>query len=731
MSKLVVLDPTELYDIPVEYMAITNEVEWLRYFFIAEGTYWVKGKQLCDWTEEWLRGWNKTEAIIERKYSPKEKLKSLCYPLPIPNKLTEKQIFSLLNQLDSYQEDKIAYFLAEITNKQPQFWLEEPSLPHLALWLTLIVLSEYQFLEQVWVHQRPEHPLNAYYQTENKLQLLRQWLGIREPLLIELGKYPLPIPDMLKEEFDQYWQQKIYSSEGKIIDQLIPTTQSGMEEIAQISYQFLNKHPQWITKEKEVKLSGYLASQQKKELTKQKAPPEPLPLTLEKTTEEVLTWVTEKYLPFRCWEIENKQSTSKQKISDFLAESFVNWIVEHYSQLKLIPVDDSPLNYNVAHLVQNLCQDHPVFWVVVDGLGWLDHLELISYLTENHGLAVENGIQPRLSILPTLTKYAKWSLYSQLLPNSSQWKDDISQGFSLLQIGKRYTDKQVNKLYKDLKQKKHSLYCWDTTKFDALQHNQQDWHSFYNLERTKSLKGIAEDICYCVKQYPEPEKLKILIASDHGQLLGISTKIANCPAELKPEGRTALGTTNDERFIVLNSDRYGIPETLSIIRGSESFGSFSYTESREIIGSHGGLFPEEVIVGVSILCQSVKRIPVVVYCQGEGKAKEKGELKITIHNPNSIPITDLCLYIDQLYMFKNGQPLTTIKANDKITLNIIIPEFPEFPINHSGNKLKISLSGNLDFCYSQSEYDSVKLDEDSYIIIKRIFSSGFNIDEFF
>ena len=64
--------------------------------------------------------------------------------------------------------------------------------------------------------------------------------------------------------------------------------------------------------------------------------------------------------------------------------------------MKVDSVEHSYLNYNVAQKVQNLCQSTPVFWVVVDGLGWLDHQELISLLTNDYKLAVETAIEPRL-----------------------------------------------------------------------------------------------------------------------------------------------------------------------------------------------------------------------------------------------------------------------------------------------------------------------------------------------
>ncbi|MEH1892409.1 MAG: BREX system Lon protease-like protein BrxL [Nostoc sp.] len=264
-------------------------------------------------------------------------------------------------------------------------------------------------------------------------------------------------------------------------------------------------------------------------------------------------------------------------------------MLQHYPQMQVESVENSYLNYSVASRVQNLCQESPIFWVVVDGLGWLDHLELLSLLTNNYKLAVETAIEPRFSILPTKTEYAKWSLYAQLFPNDSAWVADVGKAFVKMGMGKRYTDRQVDKLYNALRKKTSKLYCWDTDIFDSLYHSQKDWQSLYKLDRLHTLEGIAKKIDYCLQQYPDPDALRIVIASDHGQMIGTSEKITHCPSELEPKGRMAIGKTNDTRFVVLEGDRYGLPHDISIVKGSASLGSFSYTSNKKIIGNEDNL----------------------------------------------------------------------------------------------------------------------------------------------
>ncbi|GAC1490373.1 MAG: hypothetical protein NVS2B14_02420 [Chamaesiphon sp.] len=181
---------------------------------------------------------------------------------------------------------------------------------------------------------------------------------------------------------------------------------------------------------------------------------------------------------------------------------------------------------------------------------------------------------------------------------------------------------------------------------------------------------------------------------------------------------------------MLESDRYSLPHNISIVRSSASLGSFSYTTNKEIIGSHGGIFPEEVIVGVSVLKKCVQRRLVLIYCRGEGKAKEPGELEIVIDNANSVMLTELCLCIKEIPSFQTGKPLKEkIPANSKVSFKLQLPEWPELPPNYEGNCLY--LSGELTFHFANAEAGVVLLDSESAIIVNQMFSSGFDINEFF
>lgn len=730
----IILDPSNVYPVPAGHISIRTEVEWLQHLGRHHAPCWVSGQRLCHWAEDWLRVWNQMHRVTIQA-SPRSRLEQWLAGIAIPDDWNDTKVLSLVVKLDTYpDEDAIASVLASQTKSDPVLWHPEPSREHLAQWLTVAVPSDLQPLEQAWCQALPPSDWTSFYQPDHKLDILRQWLGLQEPSLPILGNYPHPIPSIIQAEFEQFWQQRLYRNHAQDLDNLDLARISGGDRVAELAFTILIQRPQWITRDRTHRLFRYLTSDQRRSLDAHQAYPLPTPLPLEASPEETLQWVTDQYLPFRQWEIISKQPPIDQQDSTVLAESFVNWILEHYPTLKEDPVETSHLNYHTGYQAQEQALQHPVLWVVIDGLGWLDHQDLIRYLTESNTLRLETEPQPLFSILPTKTEYAKWSLYSQRLPNRAAPKVQAAQGFNV-KFGKRYTDAQLDQLYKDLRRRNYQLYCWDTTEFDAMFHHHTDWLSLYSKERSLRLKVIAERIHHCLDEYPDPDALRIVIASDHGQMLGITPQMSNPPPGLTLQGRMALGATDDPRFVVLESDRFAVPEHVSVVRGAGSLNAYSYTTNQGVIGSHGGLFPEEVIVGYSILRRQIQRSAVLVHASGTSHGHQNDHLSITIQNTNSVSLSNLCLHIQEIPELSHGyyldEYISWIAQGDTVTVDILLPHSITMSGNHQENHVHLSLQGHLSFQYAGTgEMGSAILDPDSHMTIQRMFTSGFEIDDF-
>ena len=731
IDQTIVLDSSGLYPVESGYMAITTEVEWLQSFGVSNSAYWIIGDRLCEWTLKWLEVWDKTD-LVKTKQSPRRALESTFDPLPLPDDWTDQQLITLELKLSQFPKDNpIAFLLSDLSNSNPQIWHESASPQNLAAWLTTQIPSEYQPIEKLWQHRQAEQDniLGQYYQTHYKQTLLKQWLGIVKPNIPDLGDYPLAIPDAIASEFDQYWTQIILQSDGNILES-ISTDQVGLERISRVAYKLLSDRPTLISKSKIAKLS--LNSQQYSELIAKLQPTKPNSLPISSDYKTAFDWVTNDYLPFRKWETVTQKLPIDQRQSDSLASSFEEWIYNHYSSLRVTPVAESQLNYNVAAIVQSLVSEQfSVLWVVIDGLGWLDHQELLQYLTESKQLAIETALSPRFSILPTKTEYAKWSLYAQLTCDDTSWNlsADLNKVFKKVGVGERYTDsKRETQLYPALTQNKYQLYCWDTEKLDELYHSGRDWGSLYDVERPNTLRNLAEHIKYCVKQHPNSQVLKVVIASDHGQMMGEVAQIKDYPEVLEAKGRMAIGKTNDPRFMVLDKDRFGLPHDISIVKGAFCLGSFNKNTAGESLGTHGGLFPEEVIIGVSVLSTVVTRSPVFISCHGNGKANQSGEITITIDNSlNSVPLTSLCLYINEIPLLQKGYSnLETVPAYTKASYPIAIGNYPELPLDALNSS--IPLTGQLLFYFADTDKGYATLDSISAITIQQMYVSGFKKD---
>lgn len=657
---------------------------------------------------------------------PREQLQQSLPDLAIPEDWDPATCLDLVSRFDRNDRDPLVTLLASLSDRDQAFWNDSPSLRHLATWLETTLDPKFAPLTAAWLRRHPHHILTPFYRTPNKLDLLRQWLGISPtPAPPELKSYPLPIPAVLRAEFTAHWDQQLRTSGGTCLDTINPHQQCGIDLIAQRSFLLFEQSPAYLNPQRHQKLRSHLSHRANQQLTTLTAPPKPAPLPPAATPDEALRWATQDYLPYRRWEMVVAKLTAEQGESTAIADSFVTWIYDHYPILKVTPVAESSINYHATHEVLQLTDSSPVLWVVIDGLGWLDHTDLLAILADQD-LVAERDPQPLFSLLPTLTKYAKWGLYAQQTPIAERWKDTVVDGFKKIGIGQYYPDSQEATLIRDIQAHKHNLYCWDTTRLDEVYHSRGDWENTYNIDRQKELEAIAGRIQRLVNSHPHRETLRVAIASDHGQLLGRCPGTITAPPTLSVSGRVAYGATDDQRFLTLTSDRFDLPQDISVVRSAASHGRLSYTDGTHATGFHGGLFPEEVVVGFSVLRLNVQRQPISVCVQGAGEAGKPTTLTLTLDNPNPVTLTNLALTIHSLGLMCD-RCLNASAPPGKSTYQIDLPTTPDLPPNSDTSP--VPLDGTLTFNYTAAESAQMPLTH-SFLDIHQVYSSGFDINEF-
>jgi hypothetical protein len=541
----------------------------------------------------------------------------------------------------------------------------------------------------------------------------------------------LEIPVAVIPDFDSHWISKITQTDGRVIDSLDVPQQSGMSRVANVAANVLKVKSAWLTETRLNKLAPFLDSHLLYKLRTLIPPKPPTPLSADADITRALDWATAEYLPYRRWQALNASNDPHRVEAEILAESFVNWLLNAYPSLKLDSVADSVLNYSVAAEVARRSTESPVFWVVVDGLGWLEHLELVRKLCSLQGFSLSVQPIPKIAILPTKTEFAKWSLYAQLLPSHSSWEPDAGKGFRSTALSERFTDAPSRReaLAVDIRAASRRIYCWDTTKYDSLFHNDTDWAHLSGVAVPNMLSMIADEIGYFVSQHPDPPSVQVVICSDHGQLIGENQELTSLPPQFEYSGRLSFGAVQDPRFVTLDADKFGLPRTISIVRGSGCIRPYQVNQSGDAMGMHGGLLPEEAVVGVSVLRLGVKRKPITVLCRGNGKAQQHGVLHVEIVNPNDVRITDSYLYIPEISELQGGVPIRIdVEAFGQSTIDLNIGKWPELPTGSKSESLK--LTGGLRFQFGGLENAEVAISASSSIQITQMFRSGMDIDDF-
>ena len=733
MGKFV-LDPTGLYSPAGDAVSVASERQWLEHVGRTSNACWVSGEWLCRWTREWLRYHDATQLVVDEKRFPRPLLQAYLKNVPIPNEWDDRRVLAWVEKLESYPtEDCIAYFLADLTCSAPGIWFEPPSIEHLAYFLGLEIPSELQPFLSVWaegLRGRIDEEWVKYYASDERQEVLRSWLGIQSGACPD-EVFPLEVPGNLEAYFDAHWATKLTQTECAVLDSIDVAKQTGIRRIAAVAAGVFASKQSWLTTARFRKLVPFLPSQTAQQLRALIPPDPPMPLSLDASPAAATKWATSEYLPYRKWQTRYEPHGAAAEVAQDAAALFVDWLLNAYPTLKLDPVAHSSLNYSSTTEVMTRSAKSPVLWVVVDGLGWLEHVELLRILCGSGRFSVTNSLTPKIAILPTKTEFAKWSLYSQLLPSHLTWEPDAGKGFQNTADCERYTDAPSRResLAADLKANKRRVYCWDTVRYDSLFHNDTNWRHLVEVAVPNLLATIADEILYFVSQHPEPASVQVVICSDHGQLMGEHEQLDSTPTECEYSGRMAYGSVEDPRFVRLDAEKYGTQRDISVVRGPGCIRPYQVSHSGEAVGVHGGLYPEEVIVGMSVLRLGAHRKPLTVVCSGMGKAQQAGILRVDIVNPNESNVTDGYLYVSEIPSLAGGIPLRLdVAPFGQTTVYADVDQWPESPFGGDSNRLK--LTGVLRFRFSSVEDSESQLSAASALEITQMFRSGLDIDEF-
>jgi hypothetical protein len=245
--------------------------------------------------------------------------------------------------------------------------------------------------------------------------------------------------------------------------------------------------------------------------------------------------------------------------------------------------------------------------------------------------------------LPTITDFAKGALVHGVQPT-------FMKEFELLGFDVSELQTPVPQL---LKSKPGDLLIWRIQDPDRTYHTKNK-SSMLKKEIEGQLSTIAQKIVDVANCIPTTIPLKIIVTTDHGRFLGVSKRNVAVPANMQAHGRAAWGKTDitfdktgyqiEDDLVYLSKDRFGLQsDDAAVILSDCAFINDAYPQE---ISTHGGLFPEEVVIPWMVFERNVEKPELDVNISGEGRANQPGIATITVLNPSIVDISIKKLELD-------------------------------------------------------------------------------------
>ena len=717
MNAKLILDASRENDCPDGFLAVESEIEFLR----LEGgdqPLFVRGELLCQWARELCRARGLKEGIA-------------FVELPSPRNCLRLLIG---DWADGAQADVLAHAV-DLLNRHPNltrggllarltgadFWAEAPSREHAARWL----LSEFggeltplvEATRELWARDCADEAMRRLYELplNERQAALKEWLS-KDDESAALGIFPVAVEGVAAKTLRDLWGQKLREASGQALEKFSAKNPNATL-IAHEAYEYFCYRWDHLTPGAMTRIGPLLSPSQRSHLERLVPRDVPEPLPVDASEQEALAWAAQQYLPYREWQVGAAlDEEAKARAAEKLGESFADWLLENYPRLTTKSGEDSPLNLRGKYLVNELIKSYRVLWVVVDGLNYLNHRRLLRLLANTDAaLSVEQD-HKLLAVLPTITEKAKYGLTSGLLPSQNlkgEWNISKVLADSFPQAKYAGVD-QMDKLKAWLADESVRLCYWNMTAVDDCYHTQTDADAIHNIVGSL-LDALAKNISQRVMAAANPDRVAVVISTDHGQMLGPCLKHEGKLKEADVHGRTAKGNllaleiganqaylkTPDGSAVVLDPIMFQLSEPTTLALRSYHFGARSRDARGRAWGVHGGLFPEEVVVGLSVLLRKHQRKAITASIAGTGEVGKGGRMTLWIDNPNPAPLRLLTLTLNEADEYRSEFPLN--REVEGLSQSSVELELRRFPAPVSDEQL--NLTGALSYEFSHGVRD--------------------------
>ena len=603
----------------------------------------IRGRQRCEWARALAdaRNWRVHEVQPLR-----EELLTLC------SSLTTEQAEEIAQRLGQrFWDLPRPLTLAGVAEALfgGVFWRHEPSEEHASAWLTWLVERAPTGVDAVlaralaglWQGRSDGITEYCYRVTtrEEAISIIAERLGLQPSAFPreEWEKFPLELRESVVQAIEEWVRKQLIASNGAAVDNWIAAGVSPRvwSRIGNQVSQYFKQNPQYLTLERLDALRPYLSSFELERLAS--LCPRPDPGLPPEGFEAVCQWFRDRYLPWREWTLSSGDEAALERARE-IGRRFATWCLEQYPKLGVSPQAGQLFGWARVNELRTQSDDATVtLLVILDGCSVSDAVSLLRHVQAETDRFTVTRNDVVLTSVPTVTQFTKPALLAGVPPDQIRQADPDETSSRLREVIAALERAAPG-----------AVVTWRLSEPDASYHRARTREDANN-EVDLRLRSIARALRQIADEVPAARRLRVVLTTDHGRLLGKARRTLTVPPGWHTHGRAAWGPATgqrintgfriEERTALLDAAAYDLPAEYAyrIALTDEAFVTSDGRGGEEWF-PHGGLFPEEVLVPWIELERDLAVPAPVVVIKGEGRAYGSGTLEVVVTNIASIPL---------------------------------------------------------------------------------------------
>lgn len=462
------------------------------------------------------------------------------------------------------------------------------------------------------------------------------------------------MPTLLKIRAREAWKKETILSEGEFYFQLDENSLpfSLIQEAANEAALYLVSHPIKLTTDRARALSPYVTDELKIRLREKVHPTIPTEISGD---QGVISWFINEYLPYREWQATTEDSSAFEQVVRS-AKEFMTWYLDLYPKMLLGHSLQTDLSFQKMYALAGENRAMVTLVVLLDGLGISDSKKLVALIHEQISNIQIKKEAVAFSPLPTVTQFCKDALLKgvepRFAPSGKNMGQIISGGKSPASVLQTAQNGEI--------------YIWSILEPDETYHKFSD-PSILKRNVESVLEGIVKKIKDVVDKIPGELSLELIITTDHGRLMSKSERKLPIPPGFESHGRAAWGKSGknfpssgyliEGDLVYLHASSFGLSEDAVLPMTMDTFLTVDAKHGNEAY-SHGGLYPEEVLIPWIEFGWDVVHPPLEAHISGSGYAENRGNLVVQIMNLGEDEIQ-----VETLEIFIPGEKSHIISLN--------------------------------------------------------------------